>query len=134
MSPYEADSPPVGGGSSQERTWAMGCHLAAFGKYSPVPFGGLIGPLIAWQMKKEEFPLVDDQGKEALNFQIGVLAMQMMAGGMMFVGMVVIPLFFVGLALLILISIADFILTIIAALQANKGVAYRYPFSLRIVK
>src|SRR5882724_11810652 len=32
-----------------------------------------VGPLIVWMIKKEEGPFVDDQGKEALNFQITVL-------------------------------------------------------------
>ena len=31
-----------------------------------------LGPLILWQFKKDMDPLVDDQGKEALNFQITV--------------------------------------------------------------
>lgn len=37
-----------------------------------VPFGSVVGPLILWQMKKEVDPFIDDQGKEALNFQITV--------------------------------------------------------------
>ncbi|MCB1569390.1 MAG: DUF4870 domain-containing protein, partial [Xanthomonadales bacterium] len=31
-----------------------------------IPFGNIIGPLIIWQIKKDQFPSVDDQGKEAL--------------------------------------------------------------------
>jgi uncharacterized protein len=57
--------------SSDERQWAMFAHLAALAGFV-IPFGNLIGPLIVWQIKKNEMPFVDDQGKEALNFQITV--------------------------------------------------------------
>lgn len=49
----------------------MLCHLAAFLGFV-FPFGSVVGPLILWQMKKEVDPFIDDQGKEALNFQITV--------------------------------------------------------------
>jgi hypothetical protein len=57
--------------NSEERNWAMTCHLASFAGYV-LPLGNIIGPLVAWLMKRDEFPLVDDQGKEALNFQISM--------------------------------------------------------------
>ncbi len=134
MSPYVEEERPGRGGTSQEQAWAMGCHLAAFGKYCPVPFGGILGPLIVWQMKKNEFPLVDDQGKEALNFQIAVSLAHIAALGILFVGFLMPPLLLLGGLLLGVIAIADLVLTIIAALEANKGHSYRYPFSLRLVK
>ena len=34
----------------------------------------------------------------------------------------------------LLLFVAWFVLTIIAAVKANEGVAYRYPFALRLVK
>ena len=61
--------PPL---SQDERTWGMLCHLSAFAGYV-FPFGGIVGPLVVWLIKKDEMPFVDDQGKEALNFQISVL-------------------------------------------------------------
>ncbi len=33
----------------------------------------MLGPLIVWLIKKDTMPFVNDQGKEALNFQITVL-------------------------------------------------------------
>ena len=55
---------------SEVRQWGMFAHFAAFAGFV-IPFGNIIGPLIVWQMKKD-MPFVDDQGKEALNFQITV--------------------------------------------------------------
>ena len=50
----------------------MLCHLSALAGYI-IPFGNVLGPLIIWQIKKNEFPSVEEHGKAALNFQITVL-------------------------------------------------------------
>ena len=40
----------------------MLCHLSTFAGLIGVPFGNILGPLIAWMIKRDEYPLVDDQG------------------------------------------------------------------------
>jgi len=47
--------------SKDERTWGMFCHLSALAGYL-IPFGHLIGPLFVWLIKRDEFPVVADQG------------------------------------------------------------------------
>jgi uncharacterized Tic20 family protein len=107
------------------RLWAMFCHFAAF--FGLIfPFGNLLGPLIVWQLKKESDPFIDAQGKEALNFQITVS----IAAVICFVLM----LLLIGFALLTLLGVGALVLTIIAGIKANEGVAYRYPFTWRMVK
>lgn len=103
----------------------MLCHLSALAGYI-IPLGSVIGPLVVWQMKKAEMPVVDDQGKEALNFQLTVLIAVLISIVLMFV--------VIGIFLLFAIGIADLVLVIIAALKANKGELYRYPFSIKFVK
>ena len=116
---------PLPAPSRQVRQWAMFCHLSALlGIW--VPFGSLIGPLILWQMKKEKDAFIDDQGKEALNFQITVA----IASAICFLLMVVI----IGFFLFGLIAIGALVLTIIAGVKANEGLPYRYPFTWRLVK
>jgi uncharacterized Tic20 family protein len=111
--------------SSQVRQWAMFCHFAAFLGLI-FPFGNLLGPLIIWQLKKETDPFIDAQGKEALNFQITVaLAM---------VACFFLMLLIIGFALVGLVCIGALVLTIIAGIKANDGVAYRYPFTWRLIK
>jgi uncharacterized protein len=64
--------------------WAMFCHFSAFlGMW--FPFGSLIGPLILWQIKRESDPFIDDQGKEAMNFQITVAIASAICYVLMFV-------------------------------------------------
>ena len=119
---FQAPQPVPG---PEARQWAMFCHFAAF-LGLVIPFGNLLGPLIVWQIKKDLDPFVDDQGKEALNFQISVA----LAALLCFLLMVVV----IGFPLLLLVSIAALVLTIIAGIKANEGQAYRYPFAWRLVK
>ena len=108
------------------RLWAMIAHLAGFlGYFLPV-IGSLIGPLIIWQMKKELHPFVDDQGKEALNFQITVAIAVLVCLLLMIVA--------IGFLLIWVVGIGAIVLMIIAAIKANEGPAYRYPFCLRLIK
>ena len=103
----------------------MLCHFAAF--FGLIfPFGNLLGPLIVWQLKKEVDPYIDAQGKEALNFQITVAIAAMIC----FLLMVVI----IGFPLLMLVGVGALVLTIIAGVKVNDGVAYRYPFTWRLIK
>lgn len=119
---FQAPQPVPG---PEARQWAMLCHFAAF-LGLVIPFGNLLGPLIVWQIKKDLDPFVDAQGKEALNFQISVA----LAALLCFLLMVVV----IGFPLLLLVSIAALVLTIIAGIKANEGQAYRYPFAWRLVK
>ncbi|MFU8816736.1 MAG: DUF4870 domain-containing protein [Pseudomonadales bacterium] len=116
-------SPP--GLSSDERQWGMFAHLSALAGFI-IPFGNVIGPLVVWQLKKNDMPFVDDQGKEALNFQITVLIA-------IFVS-VLLMVIVIGALLLPIVAIGALILTVIGAVKANAGERYRYPFALRLVK
>ncbi len=109
----------------EARMWATVCHLAAFGAFLLPFFGNIIIPLIVWLLKRESHPFVDDQGREALNFQITITLL-------VFVG-VLLCFVLIGFLLLPALGIYAVIMTIIAAIRANEGVAYRYPFTLRLL-
>ncbi|GLX89691.1 DUF4870 domain-containing protein [Pseudomonas weihenstephanensis] len=118
-------SKPEPGPSREARQWAMFCHFSAFlGMW--FPFGSLIGPLILWQMKRESDPFIDDQGKEAMNFQITVAIASAICYVLMFV--------LIGFALIGLLFIGAVVLVVIAGVKANDGVTYRYPFTWRPIK
>lgn len=111
----------------------MWCHLSALAGFLPIPFGNLIGPLIVWQMKRNEFPTVDEHGKESLNFQLSMaiyfLAVAVITGvtWIFCIGVIFLPI-------LAAIHIGGIILAVVAGLKANEGVFYRYPFNLRLIK
>jgi len=111
--------------SNDEKMWAMFAHLAALAGFV-IPFGNLIGPLVVWQIKKNDMPFVDDQGKESLNFQITVIIAVIIS--------VLLMVILIGALLLPIVAIGALILTIIGAVKANGGERYRYPFALRLIK
>jgi len=112
--------------SGPERSWEIGCHLAAFSGYL-TGLGWILGPLIIWLLKKEEYPSVNAHGKEELNFQISVLIYQiaLIALGFLTCGL---TWFLTGV-----VAVAQLVLMIIASIKASEGVLYRYPLTLRLI-
>jgi len=117
-------SAPAATAVAEERNWAMGVHLSALLGFV-LPFGNVLGPLAVWLIKKNESKLVDQEGKEALNFQIS-MTIYMCVSALLII-------FLVGIPLLICVAIADLILTIVAAIKTSNGEAYRYPLTLRFL-
>jgi uncharacterized Tic20 family protein len=122
-----ADEVSAGGPPSKDAcTWAMLCHIAGLGGFIIPGIGSVIGPLIVWQIKKDLGPFVDQNGKEALNFQISMLICGVIAFLLSFVC--------IGMFLLPVVAIVDIVFLIIAAIKTSKGEAYRYPLSIRLIK
>jgi uncharacterized Tic20 family protein len=110
----------------EHRTWGLIAHLAALAGFTGIPAANILGPLIVWLIKKDEMPFVDEQGKESLNFQITVFLLLLIVSPTVCIG--------IGFVLLPAIGIAALILVIIAAIKANEGIHYRYPFTWRVIK
>jgi uncharacterized Tic20 family protein len=121
--PYASPSgAPVYNGpppTADDRTWAMLSHLSGI-------FTSFVGPLIIWIVKKDQSPFVEDQAKEALNFQLTLLIGYAVAG--------ITAFFCIGFLLAVVISVVAIIFGILGTMAANKGEAYRYPFNIRMVK
>ena len=110
--------------TKEERNWAMLCHLISFSGYL-IPFGNIFGPLLLWLLKREEWPQVDDQGKESLNFQITWTIFFFLSLLLCFV--------VIGFVLLPVVILVDLILVVIATIKASEGELYRYPLTLRFI-
>ena len=104
----------------------MFCHLAGLGIFVIPLVGNIVAPLVIWQLKKDDDPFIDDQGKEAVNFQISITIYSIISM-LLFVACV-------GPFLLGAVVIVDLILLLIAAVKANNGQAYNYPFTIRLIK
>ena len=111
--------------SKDERTWAMLCHFSTYIGFI-FPFGNIIVPLIIWLSKREDLPLVEDQGREVLNFQISMTIYFIISG--------ILCIILIGIPIVIGLIIFDFIITIVAAISANDGKYYRYPINLKLIK
>ena len=109
----------------QERQWALICHLSAFSGFI-IPFGNIVAPLIIWSAKKEEFPMVEEHGKEVINFQISFT---------IWIGIALLfTILLIGFPVLVVLGILEVVCIIIGALKADRGELYSYPLTVRFIK
>lgn len=126
-------APPPGSPESQARMWNMLCHLSALLCLIGIPFGNVLGPLIVWQIKKNEFPSVDVHGKASVNFQISV-SIVLICGAMLAFLLHFFCIGFLLFPIVGLIGLGAIILAIIAGIKANNGEDFKYPWSLELIK
>jgi uncharacterized Tic20 family protein len=89
-------------------------------------FTGFLGPLILWLVKKED-SFVEDQSREALNFQLTVLIAYIASG------IAAIASCGILFPLPLAVWIADLVFCILAAVDSSKGNTYRYPVTIRFI-
>ena len=140
---------------NQQNTNAFLIHISAFAGFV-FPFGQIITPLIAWQTLKDRSPFLDEQGKEAINFNLSYTLYAFI------LSIAFIPLFFrsffssfnnfnnfqlnldlstnnlfniMGLgSILGILYLVGISLIIIAAFKAKEGENYTYPFTIKFIK
>ncbi len=117
---------PVGAPPERaERLWACYCHVGGLAWVLPIPFAHVVAVLVLWLLKKDEWLFVNDQGKEALDFQLSVAAYT--------VGSLPLCVIRVGFILLVAIAVLELVLVIRAAIRASEGVRFRYPGCIRFL-
>ena len=139
---------------NNENTNAFLIHISAFAGYL-FPLGSIITPLILWQTLKDKSLFLDNHGKEAVNFNIsfGLYIFILSASFFSFFFGSFLDIFngididfgghhsyngffgFIGIASLVsIVSLIKIALIIIAAMKANKGENYKYPFTINFIK
>ena len=137
-------------------------HLSTFTKFF-FPFGNFFAPLLLWTINKEK-PFVDENGREAINFQLSILLYSLG------IGLICIPFFIIFAAdfvtlidvidhtvheirvseiknlsgyilmfalvaiLLFGLFIFELYAVISATMQAAKGKLYKYPLSISFIR
>ena len=128
--PQESPAPapgPAGGAptglvsaeSPDAKTMAMLCHLLGI-------FTWWLAPLIIWLIKKDQSPFVNQQGKEALNFQLTLVIGCVVGALTSCIG--------IGFFVLAAIWVVNIVFGIISTITVNKGQPYRYPVCIRFIK
>ena len=107
------------------RNWAMMSHLSALAGYF-IPLGNILAPLIIWAVKKDESSVVEEQAKEAMNFQLTMTIAYLAACVLIFV--------VIGIFILIFLAVYALVMMIIAAIKTNDGENFRYPYTIRFIK
>ena len=105
---------------AEDKTLALITHLSGI-------IAGFIVPLIIWLINKDKADKgwLNEQAKEALNFQITVLLAWIVAFVLSFV--------LIGFLLYPVILIGNIVFCILAGIKANNGESYRYPVAIRLV-
>ena len=143
---------------NQQNTNAFLIHISAFMGFI-FPFGHIIAPLIAWQTLKDRSSFLDEQGQEAVNFNISYTLYSFVLTAA-FIPLAFNTFFnnfdnftnannfhfnfdfnpsvlfgFVGVGILIsILHLVGIALVIIASLKAKKEENYTYPFTIKFIK
>ena len=105
--------------TSDEKTMGMLSHAGGI-------FFGFVPSLIIYLTKGNESAYIKEESKEALNFQIAVAIAYTVSSFAV--------ILLIGLLMLPVVWIASTIFSVMGAMAASSGKAYRYPLSLRLIK
>ena len=120
--------------TDSHRTYASWCHFGPTIAAASVIFSSgitfIIPPLVAlalWQIKNSDSQFIDDQGKEALNFQISLILLAFI--------LIPITIFTCGLGAILYIGLPILAIVggIMGGVQSAKGKYFRYPMCIRLV-
>jgi uncharacterized protein len=142
------DSPAVVP-NENERAWAAAAHalalVLALATSWFVGAAGIVGGLVVYLVKRDESPFATEHAREAMNFNLSMLlyACAAVAIGVVLAGATLLTLGLgliltipAGLALvaaMAAIAVLWLVCSIIAAIKAWQGEAYRYPLTLRLI-
>ena len=130
-------------------------HISALAGYF-FPLGGILAPLILWQVKKDDSPYLDAHGKQAVNFNLSFFLYSFI------LGLTFIPFFIKGffntfshidqmhdnfhfsfpgmfgflggLSIIGILSMIRLALIILAGIKANNGEDFNYPITIKFIK
>lgn len=121
----EDERRPRSGRKKKVRDWSMVLHLSLLAGHT-VPLGGIVAPILIWQLQKDEMPELDEHGKNAVNWIITSVI------GFVVFGLL--SLVLVGIPFLIALGVASVVFPVIAAVKASEGRTWRYPLSIPFFK
>lgn len=104
--------------SKDAKNMATLCHILGL--------VGFPGPLLVWLLTKDRDKFIDDNGKEAVNYQLSML--------IYFFAAWVLCLVLIGFFLIPALIVLNTILVILGAVKASDGQSYRYPIAIRFIK
>lgn len=90
-----------------------------------VPLAGWIAPIAIWQIKKDEFPDLDEHGKNVTNFLLSLLIYTIVSA--------LLCIIVIGIPLLLAVAAIHIIFPIIAGLKASNGETWKYPLTITFI-
>ncbi|WP_202908906.1 DUF4870 domain-containing protein [Roseimaritima ulvae] len=120
------DSGLPGMPTDDEKNMAMLAHLSGLLGIAIGGVLGFLGPLLLWILRKEDSAYIEQEAKEALNFQLTLLIVYCVT---VVVGMITC----FGIVFVFVPVVMQLVFGIIATITASKGIPYRYPFNIRLI-
>ena len=109
------------------KQWAMLLHLSQLAGVL-VPGIGLAAPIVIWQVKKAQFPELDDHGKMVTNWIISLLIYTVAAS------LLSVITCGVGALLFIPVAVVAIVFPILGGLKARDGLLWKYPLTITFLK
>lgn len=106
------------GRDRETNRWAMFIHFSILAGWI-VPIGGLIVPILLWQIKKDELPGIVPHAHVVLNWIISSLVYGLICFILIFL--------VIGIFGFIALGLATVIFAIIGGIKANDGELWEYP-------
>lgn len=100
-------------------------HLAQFAGFI-VPLAGYILPVVMWTTFKEQSAIIDQHGKNILNWMISFI--------IYITTSVLLIIVIIGIPLLIALAIMSIVFAIIGAVKAGDGIIYKYPLTINFIR
>ena len=122
----ESTRPEAPGRHRETNQWAMFIHFSILAGWI-VPIGGLIVPILLWQIKKDELPGIVPHAHIVLNWILTSLVYALICFILTFV--------LIGILGFIALGLATVIFAVIGGIKANEGKVWEYPGTfIRIFK
>jgi len=107
------------------KIWAMLCHLTAFISFG-IPFGNFIGAISLWLFKRKDSEFVNQNAKEAINFQLLCALVAVVCSFSWSFG--------VGFIIALFFGIYAVFEIVLAITRASQGKVHKYKYSIRLLK
>lgn len=107
-----------------EKNYCTVMHLAQFAGFV-VPLAGMILPIVMWMIYKEQNDFINQNGKNVVNWVISCIIYLIVCLLLCFV--------LIGFLLLAVLGILGIVFAVIGAINASKGVVWRYPMTIRFL-
>ena len=114
----EASNPAQPTRDRETNQWAMFIHFSILAGWI-VPIGGLIVPIILWQLKKDELPGTVAHAHVVLNWIVTSLVYALIC--------FILTIVVIGIFGFIALGLATVIFAIVGGIKANNGELWEYP-------
>ncbi len=116
--------------NNETKVWGMKedtfCMLLHLSQLTNVIGLGLILPIIMWAINKDESSIIDEHGKNVMNWIISSLIYILISFVLTFI--------VIGFFALFIIAVLSIIFPIMGAINANDGKVWKYPLTIQFIK